>query len=164
MSAVLAHQSHSETSLAAAIAYAGRATTARERVFRLLEGSSEGLTDEELQTLLGMSANTQRPRRVELERAGLVQDSGLTRETSAGMLAVVWVVTGKTYPHRWPSPRVEHTGLQGDAKALFEIQQAIPTGKRSPELKALLSRLQDACSSLRISDSGNYDSLDDYFS
>lgn len=159
MSTVPPYQAHSETSRLAALAYASKASTAREKVFRTFERSPGGLTDEEVQTLLGMSANTQRPRRVELERKGLVCDSGSTRETSAGQLAVVWVVTGKKYPSHWPSAKAVPSTLHGDAKALFEIQQAIPSGKRSPELKALLARLES-----EISHPSHHDPLDDLFS
>lgn len=50
-----------------------------------------GATDEELQDLLQMNPNTERPRRVELVRMGLVRDSGLTRTTRSGRKATVWV-------------------------------------------------------------------------
>jgi hypothetical protein len=98
----LLFQSHSPTSLAAAIAYADSAPNARRRVFDLLERlAPEGLTDEQMQDALRMSSNTQRPRRVELERAGLVVDSGRTRATHAKQQAVIWTVTGLPYPDRW---------------------------------------------------------------
>jgi hypothetical protein len=43
-----------------------------------------------MQAELQMQGSTQRPRRVELVRAGLVVDSGLRRRTFAGRSAVVW--------------------------------------------------------------------------
>lgn len=50
-----------------------------------------GATDEEIQKSLDMNPNTQRPRRVELQRAGEVVDSGRTRKTQSGRSAAVWV-------------------------------------------------------------------------
>lgn len=94
-------QGHSRTSLAAAVAYANTAPSARRRVFDLLERVADGLTDEQVQEALCMSSNTQRPRRVELQRAGLVHDSGRTRATHSGAQAVVWVVTGQRFPDKW---------------------------------------------------------------
>lgn len=93
-------QPHSDTSRAAAARFAPKANTARRRVFDLLVYTPRGLTDEEMQNELRMSANTQRPRRVELERKGLVRDSGRRHKTRSGARAVVWIVTGAPYPER----------------------------------------------------------------
>lgn len=49
-----------------------------------------GATDEQMQHDLNMPANTQRPRRVELVKAGRVVDTGGRRETSTGSKAIVW--------------------------------------------------------------------------
>ena len=49
-----------------------------------------GMTDAEMQNLLGMGGSTQRPRRVSLVEKGLVRDSGTKRKTTAGRLATVW--------------------------------------------------------------------------
>lgn len=62
----------------------------RAQVWALLRSIELGLTDEQQQTILGMSANTQRPRRLELVEAGLVKDSGQRRKTSKGNDAIVW--------------------------------------------------------------------------
>ncbi len=102
MQTTLLFQAHSPTSQAAAEAYRERAPNARRRVYDLI-ASASGLTDEQIQESLRMNPNTQRPRRVELERAGLVADSGCTRKTKSGMAAVVWVCTQAPYPARWPS-------------------------------------------------------------
>jgi DNA-binding Lrp family transcriptional regulator len=48
-------------------------------------------TDEEMQEGLGMNPSTQRPRRIELARRGLVVTCG-TRKTSSGRNADVWRV------------------------------------------------------------------------
>lgn len=50
-----------------------------------------GATDEEIQRTLDMNPSTQRPRRVELVDAGLIEDSGRTAPTRSGRPAVVWV-------------------------------------------------------------------------
>jgi hypothetical protein len=48
-----------------------------------------GATDEEMQLALGMNPNTQRPRRRELEDAGLIVRDG-TRKTKSRRNADVW--------------------------------------------------------------------------
>ena len=83
---------HSETSKAAAIAAEPNAGTQRARVLALLRGfPRNGFADHEVQQLLNMNPSTQRPRRVELVKAGLVVDTGKTRLTPSGKRAVVWV-------------------------------------------------------------------------
>ncbi len=61
----------------------------QRRVLELLAATPGGLTDEEQQRLLGMNPSTQRPRRIELARRGLVVEAG-TRKTASGRMAVVW--------------------------------------------------------------------------
>ena len=62
----------------------------QRRVYEfLLERGAAGATDEEMQNGLPMPASTQRPRRVELARKGLIVESG-TRRTASGRMAVVW--------------------------------------------------------------------------
>ena len=60
----------------------------QRRVLAYLEQHGPA-TDEEIATGLGMNPSTQRPRRIELERFGLVVKDG-TRRTSSGRMAVVW--------------------------------------------------------------------------
>lgn len=69
------------------------AATMRARVLTLLRGfPTSGATDEQIQHCLSMNPSTERPRRIELVRMGLVRDSGRTRETSSGRKAIVWTV------------------------------------------------------------------------
>lgn len=82
----------SATSKAAAERIAPKAGTKRAQVLECLKKCPIGLTDEQIQWQLDMPANTQRPRRVELVKAGLIKDSGRTRPTLGGDQAVVWVV------------------------------------------------------------------------
>lgn len=62
----------------------------QRRVYEfLLERGAAGATDEEMQKELEMNPSTQRPRRVELARKGLIVEMG-TRRTTSGRMAVVW--------------------------------------------------------------------------
>jgi predicted ArsR family transcriptional regulator len=63
----------------------------QRRVLELLAATPGGLTDEEMQHRLGMNPSTQRPRRIELARRGLVVEAG-TRKTASGRNASVWRV------------------------------------------------------------------------
>ncbi len=64
----------------------------QRQVLALLQATPGGLTDEEMQTRLGMNPSTQRPRRIELARRGLVVEAG-TRKTASGRMATVWQAT-----------------------------------------------------------------------
>jgi predicted ArsR family transcriptional regulator len=64
----------------------------QRRVLEVLQATPDGLTDEEMQTRLGMNPSTQRPRRIELARRGMVVEAG-TRKTASGRMAVVWQAT-----------------------------------------------------------------------
>jgi hypothetical protein len=62
----------------------------QRRVYEfLLERGAAGATDEEMQNGMPMPASTQRPRRVELARKGLIVEGG-TRRTSSGRMAGIW--------------------------------------------------------------------------
>lgn len=87
------YQRHSATSKAAATSIEPKAGTKRAKVLEYIRScSAQGATDEEMQQCIPMSPNTQRPRRVELLKAKLIKDSGITRKTMGGDEAVVWVV------------------------------------------------------------------------
>jgi hypothetical protein len=82
----------SQTSAAAADSLDAPALNAMQRrVLEVLQATPDGLTDEEMQTRLGMNPSTQRPRRIELARRGMVVEAG-TRKTASGRMAVVWRV------------------------------------------------------------------------
>lgn len=88
----LPYQQHSATSKAAAERIEPRAGTQRALVLAHLRDMEDcGATDEEMQRIMPMSANSQRPRRQELVKAGWVVDSGRTRKTASFFDAVVWV-------------------------------------------------------------------------
>src|SRR5262245_10175682 len=87
----LPYVANSETSFDAADAFGSDlAATLRERVYRAIRDSADGLTDEEIQRVLEMDGSTERPRRVELLRAQRICDSGERRDTRSGRRAVVW--------------------------------------------------------------------------
>ena len=85
------HQSHSDTSRAAALQSSLTFSDTRYGVLFAL--SKWPMTDEEAQTGLSIPGNSYRPCRVTLMDAGLVEDSGHRRRTKANRLAVVWKVT-----------------------------------------------------------------------
>jgi hypothetical protein len=65
----------------------------QRRVYEFLKWrGATGATDEEMQHEIPMPASTQRPRRVELARKGLIVESG-TRRTTSGRMAAVWKAT-----------------------------------------------------------------------
>jgi hypothetical protein len=56
----------------------------------IVDAGAGGITDEALSFDLGLSGSSVRPRRGELVKAGLVYDSGMTRQTASGRLATAW--------------------------------------------------------------------------
>jgi len=85
-------RTHPATSVDAAARALGRTSAARYRVLAALYERPS--TDEELQAALGLGANSERPRRVELVDLGLVAATGHRRPTSTGALSMVWATTG----------------------------------------------------------------------
>lgn len=85
-----------DTSRAAAVKALGKSGTKRRAIFDAIVDAYRrgygGATDLELQRLLGIPANTERPRRVELVDAGLVRDSGHRRRAD-GTEHAVWEPT-----------------------------------------------------------------------
>lgn len=91
------HQRHSATSLAAAEAIQPRLNELQRIVRAAIQmgannpRDSDGATDEEISRFTGLPGNTVRPRRRELQLAGLIRDSDRTRATASGRQAVVWI-------------------------------------------------------------------------
>ena len=83
-----------ETSFQAALHIESSAERLRAKVLAFLLAQGEnGATDQEMQTALNLSSDTQAPRRWELsKKLGLVVDSGRRRKTRSGVNAIVWVV------------------------------------------------------------------------
>lgn len=88
------YQRNSSTSKAAALRAEPLASTKRGELLAFLRGrEAKGATDEEMQCLVPMNPNTQRPRRVELVQGAWIVNSGRTRKTLGGDDAVVWVAS-----------------------------------------------------------------------
>lgn len=86
------YQKHSATSKAAAMSMLKPLGRLQQMVYdEILERG--GCTDLDLEVTLGLIGSTARPRRVELLRRGLIEDSGERRPTDSGRLAVVWRAT-----------------------------------------------------------------------
>jgi hypothetical protein len=81
----------SPTSAAAGESVKEIAATIRARLLRLLEEHPRGLTDEQQQDFLNLAGNSQRPRRRELEKLGLIRPLG-TRSTRSGREARIWTL------------------------------------------------------------------------
>lgn len=86
----------SDTSAEAAARYYPKSGSDRLLVLETLV-ELNGATDEELQSFLGMPANTERPRRRELVMCGYAEATSQRRATSTGNDATVWVATEKGY-------------------------------------------------------------------
>jgi transcription initiation factor IIE alpha subunit len=65
----------------------------QKRVLDFIARRPSGATDEEIANELEMNPSTVRPRRIELARRGMIVESGSTRRTASGRMAVVWKVT-----------------------------------------------------------------------
>lgn len=82
---------HSPTSKAAAKGLKpSKVEQDRDLILYVLEGSSNGLTDDAIQEITDLSGDSERPRRISLLRDGLICDSGRKALTRSGKMAVVW--------------------------------------------------------------------------
>lgn len=82
-----------DTTLSARDQIKSKRLTLRDKVLNYItQAGDRGATDEELQQVLFMAGNTERPRRDELLSMGLIRDSGRRRKTSSNRDAIVWVV------------------------------------------------------------------------
>jgi hypothetical protein len=88
------YQRGSTTSAEAAASIEHKTGPDATTVLAFLRGCGRhGATDEQMQALIPMQANTQRPRRVWLTQHHRVKDSGTKRATTSGKNATVWVAT-----------------------------------------------------------------------
>lgn len=84
-------RAHPPTSFEAARSVLPHTGTARYKVLVALLVADA--TDEEIQQCLGMSPNTERPRRKELVDSGYVEATDKRRLTSSGRQSIVWRAT-----------------------------------------------------------------------
>jgi hypothetical protein len=82
-------QQHSRTSMQAADSLDAKALNALHRKVLAFLKERGPSTDEEMQAGIPMPPSTQRPRRIELVRRGLVVEAGAKRAAS-GRMATVW--------------------------------------------------------------------------
>lgn len=85
-----------DTSKHAAESIERAAVSLQHQALVAIKAAPAGLTDEEGIAATGMAANTWRPRRRELELAGLIHHEG-TRLTKSKRRAKVWVVTASSF-------------------------------------------------------------------
>ena len=82
-----------DTSLAAQAAIQNASSELQRKVYEyLFTCGDEGATDEEIQIATMLNGSTERPRRRELEKAGVIRNSGTTRRTLKGRSATVWKI------------------------------------------------------------------------
>jgi hypothetical protein len=98
-----------DTSRAAAAHIAPAAGSLCHRVFEFIASRGRrGATDHEIQSTLGLAGDTERPRRVWLQREAFIRAAGEKRMTPSGRSAAVWVTTGKQFSQEMsPDPRAE---------------------------------------------------------
>ena len=86
------YSNQQSTSIAARESIAPCKNALQVKVLRAIKlAGPRGCTDQELQVALSMCESTERPRRKELQLAGLIVDSGNTRRTRSHRWAIVWV-------------------------------------------------------------------------
>lgn len=92
MSEGLSRNDHPETSKEAAKAISKKTVADRARIERHLKGlAPEGASDRDLQDWLEMGSSTERPRRVELVRAGIVKAGPRRKQHGRMVIRWVWV-------------------------------------------------------------------------
>ena len=86
-------QKHSPTSRESAIKIMPKSLSHRQRVYNCIKKYGP-ITDDDMQVRLSMNPSTQRPRRIELQDAGLVAEvEGERGKTRSGRTAALWCVT-----------------------------------------------------------------------
>lgn len=84
------HQRHSSASKDAARDIKKARGPLHVRILDLLNRHPAGLTDEQIQEMEELNPSTQRPRRIELLAAGMIEPAPETRKTRSGRSATVW--------------------------------------------------------------------------
>lgn len=112
----------------------------RRNIFAFIRAQGgRGATDEEIQLAMSLNPSTQRPRRVELERAGFIRAApeGKTRETKSGREAIVWVMVPENEREAIGERRQAESELTG---ALHHFIAALDLDQRRAALAALKAR------------------------
>lgn len=133
-----------ETSDAAAAAVKPtKAQALRQRIYeRIVMSGDSGMTDEELQLDLGIPGNTERPRRWELHKDGLIRCNASTRLTKSGRSAFVWVAGAPWRPNKQCNYTVSVI------EAIYELERRLKIySKNGPSVPS--DTLKDKISSIR---------------
>ena len=80
------------TSINAAIKVYPETGSLRLKIYELLiRAGTRGATDQEIESIHGISGNSVRPLRGSLEKQGFIIESGTTRQNTNGNLCIVWI-------------------------------------------------------------------------
>lgn len=107
--------------------------TARFRVWKYIH-AHPGCTDVEIRKALKMNHNTARPRRIELEHAGLVHLVLPMREDALGNVSERWAANSLPYPDYWPSLKT----VDGSALALRAMRRLLVWAGTRPNTSLLV--------------------------
>ena len=132
------YQPHSHSSRAAAQKIAPRLRSIRHRIYAFI-ASNPGVTDDEIRDHLGLNHNTARPRRIELERRGLVRWTGDIRVGHLGATAMTWEITGIPYPVRWNERAQVEMTESGEARIRRALGRAF--SNQRPQVRRILERI-----------------------
>lgn len=87
------HKNAKDTEIAAAEQIAPKVTGLRLRALQVIQMAGQGLSSEQVVQRVGAYEYSVRPRVTELQRMGLVVDSGERTANSRGRQEVVWKIT-----------------------------------------------------------------------
>lgn len=89
------HRDGPDTERAAAVQIASRVSGLRRKVLEALANCTQGATGEQLAAIIDEWLYSVKPRLTELQRMGLVQDSGDRLVNSRNRREIVWSITNK---------------------------------------------------------------------
>lgn len=129
----------SSSSRKAAQRIAYKLPSIRRRVFDYIV-SHPGMNDHEIRDGLHLNSNTARPRRIELEEAGLIEWTGETKPGPLGASSQTWRATGRPYPVTWPLPigGAPAKTKSGETRIRRAMTRAFPS--QSKDLRELLEQ------------------------
>lgn len=118
------YESGNENSREGAERIAPFVKTARYRVYKFIQEHPR-CCDRDIVLMLGMNGNTVRPRRVELERAGLIKPVGLTKTPDKDADATAWEATGEPYPDPWPTTDFTFAKVRSERPTPVQFHKAV---------------------------------------
>jgi hypothetical protein len=142
------HVAGSETSAAAAESVREKAASMRSRIEACFFACGEyGMTDDEVEELLGFRHQTASPRRRELELDGALVGTGRKRETRSGRMAQVYVHIERAGPELLRATQVPPIELSPADRALLarlsgNLMMAVQLPTLEPPAKRLLAAIE----------------------